>query len=69
MASKEEMKSEIDRLMKRNVEISEIREKMQSHKTTDESKARDQALLDEFDGNQRAISELMMGLYRSEEVI
>ena len=69
MASKEEMKNEIDRLMKRNIEISEIREKMQSYKTAEESKVKDQALLDEFDGNQRAISELMMGLYRSEEVI
>jgi len=52
----------------RNIEISELLEKIRSQKTTPESKARDDALQAEFDQNQTLMSELMMQLFRNEEI-
>jgi hypothetical protein len=68
MSSKDEMRSTLNRLTQRNVEISEFLDKIRSKKLTEESSARDKALQEEFDANQGIISELMMGLFRSEDI-
>ena len=68
MASKQEMRSDYDRMTNRNIEISELLEKIRSQKTTPEAKARDDALQAEFDQNQALMSELMMQLFRNEEI-
>jgi hypothetical protein len=68
MSSKDEMRSTLNRLTQRNVEISELLDKIRSKKLTEESSARDKALQEEFDANQGIISELMMGLFRSEDI-
>ncbi len=68
MANKDEMRNNLDRLTQRNVEISELLDKIRSKKLTEESSSRDKALQEEFDANQRIISELMMGLFRSEDL-
>jgi hypothetical protein len=68
VANKDEMKKDLDRLMKRNSEISELLTKIRSKKLTDEAGSRDKALQEEFDANQGVISDLMMGLFRSEEM-
>jgi len=68
MPSKQEMREQLKQLTKRNVEISELLDKIRSKKLTEESSARDKALQDEFDSNQSIISELMMGLFRSEDI-
>ncbi len=68
MPSREEMRSDYERMTKRNIEISELLEKIRSQKVTPENKAKDDALQAEFDQNQTLMSELMMQLFRNEEV-
>ena len=68
MPNREEMRSDYERMTKRNIEISELLEKIRSQKSTPDSKARDAALQAEFDQNQALMSELMMQLFRNEEV-
>ncbi len=62
------MRSDYERMTKRNIEISELLEKIRSQKATPENKAKDDALQAEFDQNQTLMSELMMQLFRNEEV-
>lgn len=68
VTNKDEMKNTYDRLMQRNVKISEILDELRSKKLTEESGFRDKALQEEFDANQGVISELMMRLFRNEDV-
>ena len=68
MASREEMRSDYERMTNRNIQISELLEKIRSQKATPESRAREEALQAEFDQNQALMSELMMQLFRNEEI-
>lgn len=68
MANREEMRKDYERMTNRNIEISELLEKIRSQKATPEAKAKEEALHAEFDQNQTLMSELMMQLFRNEEV-
>lgn len=58
MTDSEELKRTLARLTSRNVEIARLLERLQSGRSTDDTKARDAALRQEFDANEALITRL-----------